>query len=539
MTDSRSAAGDPETGFNVDVVVVGAGFAGLYMLHSLQERGLTARGFEAGSDVGGTWFWNRYPGARCDIFSMEYSYSFSAQLEQEWHWTERYPSQPEILSYLNHVADRFDLRRDITFNTRVLGATLHENGAGWTVATSDGEQVSARFLVMATGVLSAANLPSIPGLDQFHGEWYHTGDWPHETVDFAGKRVGVIGTGSSGIQAIPLIAEAAEALTVFQRTAAYSKPAHNGSLEPALESAIKADYPGYRHRVAHNPGTTRKAFDVSGQERAVAFAAAWKDGDLNSLLFSYGDLMTDKAANDTISDFVRDQIRSTVADPELAEMLVPHNFSYGTKRPGLDTGYYATYNRDNVTLVDVTADPIVAITERGIKTAASDHELDIIVFATGFDAMTGALLRMELVGQDGVTLAGAWSEGPVTYLGLQTPGFPNLFTVIGPGSPSVLSNVVMSIEQHVEWISGCLDYMQANELTVIEASSEAASAWTQHVQDVANETLYPTAKSWWMGANVEGKTRLFMPYVGGVLRYHRICEEVVEDSYRGFSFRST
>jgi cation diffusion facilitator CzcD-associated flavoprotein CzcO len=527
------------TSAEVDVVVVGAGIAGLYQLHRLRERGLTTRVFEAGDGVGGTWFWNRYPGARCDVESLSYSYSFSPELEQEWTWSEKYPTQPEILRYVNHVADRFDLRRDITFETRVLSAVY--DGGRWTVTTDGGETVSAQFVIMATGCLSASKTPEVPGIESFRGETFHTGHWPKEGVDFTGKRLGVIGTGSSGIQSIPIMAKQASEMTVFQRTPNFSMPAGNRPLTDDEVATMKADYRAWREAQRTSgfgvpvPEATQSALEVTSEERTATYQAEWDQGSLVGILTAYTDMITDKAANDTAAEFVRTKIRAIVKDPEVAETLSPRSFPFGTKRPCLDSGYYETFNADHVRLVDLRKTPLVEITEKGLRTSEEEYEFDAIVFATGFDAMTGALAAIDIRGVVGVALVETWGEGPRTYLGLAVAGFPNLFTITGPSSPSVLSNMMVSIEQHVEWITDCIAFVRERGLAAIDATPEAEDAWVRHVEEVGNYTLYPTADSWYMGSNVPGKPRVFMAYIGGVGVYRQKCDDVAAKEYEGFS----
>ena len=523
----------------LDAVVVGAGFAGLYMLHRLRGLGLSAVAFEAGADVGGTWYWNRYPGARCDVESMQYSYSFSEELQQEWRWTERFAPQPEILRYAGHVADRFDLRRDIGFGTRVTAATFDEATQRWRVETDRGDHVSAAFCIMATGCLSAGRAPAIAGIETFAGRSFHTGQWPHEGVDFSGQRVAVIGTGSSAIQAIPVIAGQAAQVAVFQRTPNFSVPARNAPLEPGYEQAWKSDYAERRRRartlrsgIIYDFGE-HPALAVPPEQRQREYEARWEGGGI-SLLSAYTDLLTSKEANDTAADFVRQRIRATVHDPAVAERLLPTNHPIGTKRICVDSGYYEAFNRANVTLVDLRATPIEAITPTGIRTTGADHPVDSIVYATGFDALTGALLRIDIRGRDGQALALKWAEGPRSYLGLMAAGFPNLFTITGPGSPSVLSNMIVSIEQHVDWIDGCLAHLRAHGAASLEPTAEAEQAWMSHVGEVAQATLYPQANSWYMGANIPGKPRVFMPYVGGVGAYRQKCDAVAANGYEGF-----
>ena len=523
-----------------DAVIVGAGFAGLYMLHRLRELGFSVRVFEAAGGVGGTWYWNRYPGARCDVESVEYSYSFSAELENEWQWSERYAAQPEILRYLNHVADRFDLRRDIQFDTRVISSVFDENVNRWRLATNRGENVTARFCIMATGCLSVAKAPEVDGLERFEGKWYRTGLWPHEGVDFSGQRVGVIGTGSSAIQSIPLIAEQASQLFVFQRTPHFSLPAHNGPLAPEVAAEWNANRARYRDQARKSrfailsvlPGD-KPALQVDPDERQRIYEQRWQYGGF-AVVGAFTDLVIDRQANETAAEFVRSKIRSIVRDPAVAQKLQPRDYPIATKRICVDTNYYATFNRENVTLIDIRATPIEEITARGLRTSASEFALDSIVFATGFDAMTGALANIDIRGRAGASLKIKWAEGPRTYLGLMTASFPNLFTITGPGSPSVLSNMVVSIEQHVDWIAACLAHLREKHVETIEAKPEAENAWVAHVNEIANMTLFPQANSWYMGANVPGKPRVFMPYIGGVDAYGAKCEQVASNGYEGF-----
>jgi cyclohexanone monooxygenase len=528
-------------GTDVDVIVVGAGFGGLYMLHRLRQAGFTVRVLEAGSGIGGTWYWNRYPGARCDVPSLEYSYGFDDDLEQDWEWTERYATQPEILRYLEHVADRFDLRRDIQLDTRVVGATFDEATSTWTVETGAGERRTARFVVAATGCLSSANLPDIPGRESFGGPSYHTGRWPHEGVDLTGRRVAVIGTGSSAVQAIPVLADQAAELVVFQRTATYTVPAHNGALPPDLQAEIKARYRevravnrqsvvGFGATSVLGPPTAATA-DVAPDEREHVLADRWDQGGL-AFLGAFTDTMTSAEANEVAAAFVRSKIREIVDDPAVAELLSPTQV-IGCKRLCVDSGYYATFNRPDVRLVDISSGGIEAITPTGVRAGGEDHAVDAIVFATGFDAMTGALAKIRFAGVGGRTLAEAWSEGPKTYLGLGVPGFPNLFLVTGPGSPSVLANMVTAIEQHVEWIAGCLEDLRAGGHERIEATPEATEDWVAHVNAVAGFTLFPSCNSWYLGANIPGKPRVFMP-LPGFPPYAARCADVAAQGYEGF-----
>ena len=523
----------------VDTVVVGAGFAGLYALHRLQGLGLSAQCFEAGGDVGGTWYWNRYPGARCDIESLEYSYSFDEALQQEWRWSERYSAQPEILRYIHHVADRFDLRRFVRLNTRVVSATYDEGSGRWRVATDDGRVTDARFCIMATGCLSSARVPPIEGAAQFAGRQLHTGQWPHEPVDFTDQRVGVIGTGSSGIQVVTAIAGQASELFVFQRTPAFSLPSKNAPLDPAVEREVKADYAALRRKARESaagnaayPVPTQSAFDVGDDERARIYEKHWGAGRV-SIGRAFTDLLTDLRANDTAAEFVRGKIAATVKDDRVAAALLPSH-PIGTKRVCLDSGYYEVFNRADVTLVDLREEPIARITAAGVQTSRREIALDAIVYATGYDAMTGALDAIDIRGRGGHSLREKWQAGPRTLLGVQSAGFPNLFFVTGPGSPSVLSNVIVCIEQHVDWIADALAYMNRHGLSRMEATASAEGAWVAHVNEVASRTLFPQAASWYMGANVPGKPRAFMPYVGGVGAFRIACDRVAAAGYEGF-----
>jgi cyclohexanone monooxygenase len=524
-----------------DVVVVGAGFAGMYMLHRLRGQGLRVLVYEQGGDVGGTWYWNRYPGARCDVESMQYSYSFSDELQQEWNWSERYAPQPEILKYARHVADRFNLRSHIQFNTRVDRAAFDESTKNWLVTTSDGKTVTAKFIVLATGCLSNARVPDIKGLSDFKGKVYHTGHWPHEPVDFTGQRVGVIGTGSSAIQSIPVIARQARHLYVFQRTPNFSIPAHNAELTAEEREAFRKIYPEVR-RFAREQARNgiyaempdRGALDDGDNARRAKYERRWATGGLTFML-AYNNLILDKAANDTAADFVRDKIAAIVKDPETARLLQPDNHPIGSKRICVDTEYYATFNRPNVTLIDIRSGGIEEILPSGVRTGDKDYETDALVLATGFDAMTGSVAKIDIRGRGGRTLNQKWAEGPKTYLGLMSEGFPNLFIITGPGSPSVLSNMIVSIEQHVDWITDCLAWMRGQGFETLEPTREAEDKWVAHVNEVAQQTLYPQANSWYMGANIPGKPRIFMPYIGGVGVYRRICDDIAAKGYEGFT----
>jgi len=524
-----------------DVVVVGAGFAGMYMLHKLRGQGFSVRVYEQGGDVGGTWYWNRYPGARCDVESMQYSYSFSEELQQEWDWSERYAPQPEILRYANHVADRFKLRPDIQLDTRVDRAQFDEGANSWSVTTSDGNTVVARYIVLATGCLSNARMPDIKGLADFKGKVYHTGHWPHERIDFTGQRVGVIGTGSSAIQSVPVIAEQASHLTVFQRTANFSIPAWNAALTSEEREAFRAKYPDIRRfarEVSRNGIYTevpdKGALDDGDSERRARYEARWSRGGL-TFMSVYNNLALDKAANDTAADFVREKIAEIVKDPGTARLLQPNNHPIGSKRICIDTDYFATFNRPNVTLVDIKSNPIVEILPNAVRTRDKEYEVDALVLATGFDAMTGSVAKIDIRGCNGQTLNQKWTEGPKTYLGLMSAGFPNLFIITGPGSPSVLSNMIVSIEQHVDWITDCVTYMRERDIETMEAKQDAEDTWVAHVNEVAHTTLYPQANSWYMGANIPGKPQIFMPYIGGVALYRQTCNDVAAKGYEGFT----
>ncbi|OBB59930.1 cyclohexanone monooxygenase [Mycobacterium sp. 852013-51886_SCH5428379] len=529
---------------HVDAVVVGAGFAGLYALHKLRSQGLTVRVFEAAPDVGGTWYFNRYPGARCDVESVDYCYSFSDELQQEWTWTEKYATQAEILRYINWVTDKLDLRSDITFDTRVRSAVLDEDTLRWTVTTETGEVVTTRFCIMATGPLSAALTPQFAGLDTFAGAIYHTADWPHEDVDFTGKRVAVIGTGSSGIQSIPIIAEQADHLYVFQRTPNYSVPAGNRPLTAEDVAAVKAEYDERRRlswlsgggspHIAH----PKLTMEVSPEERRAAFERRW---ELGGVLFSktFRDQMIDPQANEEARKFYEEKIRAVIDDPRVADLLIPNDHPIGTKRICTDTNYFETFNRPDVELISVRNTPIESVDPTGITTSEAHYDVDVIVLATGFDAMTGALAKMDIVGRGGETLADDWRDGPRTYLGLGVDGFPNLFIVSGPGAPAVLANMVLHAEAHVNWIADCIRYLDDHGYPAIEATARAVDDWGAELTRRAEATLFTQANSWYMGANVPGKPRGFMLFIGGFGVYLDICAEVANAGYKGFELLKT
>ena len=523
-----------------DVVVVGAGFAGLYALHKLRSMGFKVKVYEAGSGVGGTWYWNRYPGARCDVNSLEYSYQFSEELQQEWNWSERYSPQPEILAYANHVADRFDLHKDIQFDTKITQLHFNDDDDLWYGLTEQGEKFCARFCVMATGCLSKHNVPEFAGLENYAGELLHTGQWPREPISFKGKKVGIIGTGSSAIQAIPIIAEEATRLTVFQRTASFSIPAYNAPMDKEYERHVKAHYKEFRehnsqrYAALNNNPTHVSALEVTPEEREKIYEERWQDGGL-PFIASFNDLGTNKEANATAVDFIHRKIKSIVDDPRIAEQLCPDTVM-GCKRLCVDTDYYKTFNRDNVELVDLNHSPIESITQNGVKTTSDEYEFDALILATGFDAMTGALLAIDICGRSGKSLAEHWKNGPANFLGLTISGFPNMFMITGPGSPSVLANMIVGIEQHVEFIADLLSYMQEKEKLKVEANTHAEEHWVELVNSIADETLFPTGcNSWYTGANIPGKPRIFMPYLG-YPSYVEKCNEIAANDYKGFDF---
>ena len=545
----------PTNSSHYDVVIVGAGFAGLYMLHRLRSAGFKTQVFEQASDVGGTWYWNRYPGARCDVESMQYAYSFSPELEQEWEWTERYATQPEILRYVNHVADRFDLRRDIQFNTCVSAAIFSETGSRWMIETNNGGRISATYCVMATGCLSSTNTPNFEGVESFSGLLYHTGEWPHHEIDFSGQRVGIIGTGSSAIQSIPLIAEQAKHLYVFQRTPHYTVPARNQPLqsdpktqhsgrqaygydEDLTVEEVKADYLGLRQRarkmfaaLAFTPNR-QSALEMTEMERQREFEKRWKQGGL-TFQGVFSDFAISREANEFAAEFVRQKIQQTVKNSVIAKALVP-TYTIGCKRLAVDTDYYKTYNRPNVTLVDVSKSPIERITSAGVHALGREYPLNSLIMATGFDAMTGTLLKIDIQGRGGLRLREKWVEGPKSYLGLCLAGFPNLFTITGPGSPSVLTNMLLSIEQHVDWIFDCMEYLRDRNIAEIEPTLEAENEWVTHNSEVASDHIRNSCSSWYVGGNIKGKPRVFMPYVGGFPNYVEKCRNIAAKGYKGF-----
>ncbi len=517
-----------------DAVVVGAGFGGLYALHRLREQGLSVVGVEAAPDVGGTWYWNRYPGCRCDWPSLYYSYSWSPELRSEWRWTELYAGQPEILAYARFAAERLGLRNLVRFETRVTSAAFDDDET-WLVRTDRGEALRARFCVMATGCLSVPSEPDFPDLESFAGPIYHTGRWPHEPVDFAGLRVGVIGTGSSGVQTIPMVAREADRLTVFQRTPCYSVPARNRPLTEEDLEAFEADFPLYLAGLdsERSGRVSADAFEAPvppREEQLEHYEAFWQRGG-GAILLAYPNMLTSREVNQVACEFLREKIRQVVEDPATAEVLCPR-YPLGAKRICLDTGYYETFNRPNVTLVDLRKEPIECLARDALRTTANDYEIDALVLATGFDAMTGALLGIDIRGRSGVSLADAWRDGPRAYLGIAVAGFPNMFVLTGPGSPSVIGNVLHNDEHHVDWMMGCIEYLDRRGLSTVEADEEAQDAWAEHVSEVGHRTLIPTTDSWYVGTNVDGKPRVFMPYVGQGYR-HR-CARIADNGYEGF-----
>jgi cyclohexanone monooxygenase len=538
---SRPASAVPA---HADIVVIGAGFGGLYAHHRFRQLGKSVFGFEQGSDVGGTWYWNRYPGARCDVESVDYTYAFSRELLNEWQWSERFSTQPEILEYASYVADKFDLRRDIVFDARIVSAVYDEAANLWTVRTANSEAITCHWLVTTVGCLSVPKDPDFEGLETLKGQWVQTGAWPKQGVDWAGKNVLVIGTGSSAVQTIPEVARTAASLTVFQRTANYSVPAYNGPLPEHRQQEVFADYPAYREMLKHTRGgqvfelqTDRMAADFTPEEQRERMEQAWALGRWN-LQGCFRDITLSEATNAMVHDFFAEKIRETVKDQATAEKLIPKGYPMGTKRLCLDSDYYATFNRENVALVDINEEPIARLTVNGLQTSKAEYPADLIIFAIGFDAMTGPLTNLGIVGRGGLSLRDAWADGAESYLGLAMSGFPNLFTVNGPSSPSVLTNMIVSIEQHVDWIADCITTLDERGIDRIEARPDATQAWAKHTQQVADFTLFPKANSWYMGANVPGKPRLFLAYIGGFDNYTARCDAVAANGFEGFDLTS-
>lgn len=524
----------------VDVIVVGAGFAGLRALHTFREAGRSVAVLEAGDGIGGVWYWNRYPGARCDIESYDYSYSFSRELEQDWRWSQRYARQPEILEYIEFVAERFDLRKDVHLQQRVTTSVWDDAREVWTVETESGARWEAQYIVWAVGNLSSTKRPDLPGIEDFGGRILHTAQWPHEEVDVSGLRVGVIGTGSSGMQSIPILAKDAAQLTVFQRTPNFSVPALHREITDEQDAEVKAGYAERRQRILDSPSglgfrpRKESALDVPEAERLAAFEEAWNGSGFGFSL-TFRDLLTDLEANKTAAEFVRGKIAGLVDDPEVRELLTPRGYPFGAKRPVVDDGYFETFNRDNVTLVDIASDPLERLTATGVRTVGGqEFDVDVLVFATGFDALTGSLLRPEIVGRDGLTLREKWSAGPVSHLGIGVHGFPNMFVLAGPGSPALLINVLVGIELHIDWLADLLVAVEKQGASVVEVQAEAESEWTRLLNERADQTLYPLARSYYMGDEIPGKPRVFMMYAGGLRNYRRILEETAAGDYTGF-----
>jgi cation diffusion facilitator CzcD-associated flavoprotein CzcO len=544
MNLAANAASHKDAATDYDVVIIGAGFSGLYALHKLRGEGLSCRVYEAGDGVGGVWYWNRYPGARVDVESLEYSYTFSADLELEWKWSENYSSQPELERYANHVAERFDLKRDIQLETRVRTMVWDEERARWIVDTDRGDHVTARYMVMAVGCLSVPKEIDLPGIENFTGEVYRTSLWPKEGVDFTGKTVGEVGTGSSGIQSIPVIAEQCKHLTVFQRTAAYSMPSHLTPTDPERTKGWfdnRDDLHRQQRESAFGLVMTAvsddSAHDVDEVERRKRYEQRWEQGGLG-IVATFKDLMTDKQANETLCEFVREKIRGKVQDPETVRKLIPYDYPIFTKRPCVDSGYFETFNRDNVTLVDLRESPIETVTATGIRAGGKDYDFDILVLAIGFDAMTGAYDRIDIRGRGGRRLKEVWQDGPTNYLGLMAYGFPNMFMVTGPGSPSVLGNQMGAIEHNAGWFARAIAHLDAHQLSTIEPDEAAQKEWMAEVERAASETLYPETKSWYNGDNVAGKPRTFPIYIGGWKKYLDLCDEAAAKGYEGFALSS-
>ncbi len=544
MSSTPTPPANASTPNTVDAVVVGAGFAGLYMLHLLRDKlGLKVAAIEAADGVGGVWYWNRYPGARCDISSHDYSYSFSKELQQEWDWPEKYPAQPDILKYLEHVADRFDLKRDIQFNTRVEFAVFDERDGHWHITTENGEQYRAKFFIPATGVLSDANFPEIKGQESFKGGSWFSGRWPKEAVDFSGKRVGIIGTGATAVQAIPVIAEEAAHLTVFQRTPYFAVPLQNEPMTEAEDRRVKSSYDEFRRNARNSFAGVNicvprpSAMADTPEERKAHYEHCYQEGGFNVWLGSYEDLLFNAESNETAAEFIRGKIRARVTDPKIAEMLCPREgVSYGTKRQPCETEYFEAFNRDNVTLVDIHRSPIEEITPECLRTTDESYELDYLIYATGFDAFTGSLFKMNIKGRDGLTLKEHWTDGPRTYLGLSMTGFPNLFNITGPQSPSAFYNFPLGIENHCDWIADCIRYMNDNGLATIDVEQAAEEQWLAHIVELADASLFPQASSWYMGDNIPGKPRVFMVYLGGGKTYQEVIDREAVEKYPSYTF---
>lgn len=530
------------TAMRLDALVIGAGFGGMYAVHRARAMGLSVHGIEAGDDVGGTWYWNRYPGARCDVMSIDYSYSFSDEIQQEWTWSEQFAAQPEILAYARFVADRIDIRKDFSFGTRATVVEYDDQASLWRITTDRGDRYEATYCLMATGPLSVPKAVDIPGASSFKGELYLSGKWPHRPIDFAGKRVAVIGTGSSGIQIVPVVAEQAEHLYVFQRTPSFTLPMRNRKLDDAFVAHIKHHYPQLRAVARHSltggvrPITSRPVFSISPEERQQLMEDAWAHSGL-AFLGLFSDLLVNREANEVVAEFVRGKIAEIVEDPDTARRLTPRGYPIFARRPCLDSGYYESFNRDNVTLKDCLEEPILEITERGLRTRSGEVEVDIIIAATGYDALTGAMLSIDIKGKGGRSLADKWADGGRSYLGLLMEGFPNLFIIAGPNGPSALANFILLNEQNVDWVCDVIEHMRLNGLRAVEADLDAETRWMDKVRQLGAQSLYPTANTWYMGANVPGKPRNFPVYIGGFGRYREICSDVAAEGYRGISFQ--
>ena len=545
-TQQHTKGVDTQRADHFDAIIIGAGIAGMYQLHRLRELGMSVRVYEAGTNVGGTWYWNRYPGARFDSESYSYGYSFSQEVLDEWYWTEHFAAQPEVLRYLNFVADKFALRRDIQFNTRIKSAVYRADENLWEVASEDdGGSARARVLISATGPLSAPQMPNIAGIDDFAGKWYHTGRWPHEEVDFAGKRVAVIGTGATGVQVIQTIASQVQHLTVFQRHPNYCSPLGNRPIDAEEMQKIRARYPEIFARCNETFGSflhkmdKRSPFELSDAEREAFFEELYQAPGFAIWLGNFGDTLTDQKANDLITAFIKKKIRARINDPALAEKLIPKDHGFGLRRVPMETNYYEVYNRDNVRLVDVLADPIERVTPAGIETHEHAFDFDMIIYATGFNAVVGALERIDIRGIGGQSLKDKWVEGPRTYLGMQTAGFPNFFTLVGPHNGATFCNIPRCIEQNVDWLTDALKHMRAHGFTQMSATVDAEDAWTQHVYEAAQRTLFPTVDSWFMNVNrnLPEKKRTFLLYTGGSPVYREKCEQVAANNYEGFELR--
>jgi cation diffusion facilitator CzcD-associated flavoprotein CzcO len=552
MTQAQTMATADRTAAlsHYDAIIIGAGVTGLYQLYSLRKLGISVHVFEKGSGVGGTWYWNRYPGARFDSESYTYGYSWSEEVLQEWNWTEHFSPQPETLRYLNFVADKFDLKKDITFNASVKSAHWNEAADRWDIETENGERASARFLITAIGILHAANMPKIPGIEDFEGQSWHTSQWPRDAngwgsmdVGLNGKRIGVIGTGATAVQLIQELAKVAGDLTVFQLLPEYCAPLGNSKIDDEWQQQIKARYPeifktcretfaGFEH--VPDP---RSALDVPAEEREAFWEKLYGEPGFGIWLGNYSDILTNQQANDLITDFIRKKIRERVKDPKVAEKLVPKTYGFGLRRVPMETHYYEVYNQDNVHLVDLTETPIQRITKTGVKTSDKEFEFDFIIYATGFDAVTGSFTRMDIRGEGGQTLKDKWENGPRTYLGLQTVGFPNMFTLVGPHNGATFCNMPRCAEQNVEWVTECVRYLTENGIERIEPKPDAEQAWTDHVNEIVQNTLLPTVDSWFMGTNVEGKKKNFLMYTGGSPAYRAKCDEVAAQGYEGFDLR--